>query len=88
MACARAVRIYRGIPNVVGIKRFGRTDSRVDIMYQSTDGENLPVEGVASCTFAAGPERSTRIVGATIDGEIVDIRDIANINQTIAAEAE
>ena len=44
-------------------------EGTVEIRYEATGAMNLPVEGVAACTFAQGAGGSLELVSAIVDGQ-------------------
>ena len=41
----------------------------MEIRYEATSAMNLPVEGVAACTFALGTDGSLELVSAVVNGQ-------------------
>ena len=70
-ACAQLVKSYQDLQGGVGI--VGRPqqspEGTVEIRYEATGAMNLPVEGVAACTFAQGAGGSLELVSAIVDGQ-------------------
>ena len=67
-ACAQVVKSCRDLQGGVGI--IGRPqqgpEGAVEIRYEATGAMNLPVEGVAACTFAPGAGGSLELVTADL----------------------
>ena len=70
-ACAQAVKSHRDLQG--GVRIIGRPqqspEGTVEIRYEATGAMNLPVEGVAACTFALGAGGSLELVTAVVDGQ-------------------
>ena len=70
-ACAQVVRSYQDLQG--GVRIVGRPqqspEGTVEIRYEATGVMNLPVEGVAACTFARGAGDSLELVTAVVDGQ-------------------
>ena len=69
-ACARVVKSHQDLQG--GVRIVGRPqqspEGTVEIRYEATGAMNLPVEGVAACTFASGAGGSLELVSAVVDG--------------------
>lgn len=80
--CAEVVKRYRGFPNAVGVTAMeGAAPGEVEIRYESTNVENIPVVGRAVCEFAATAGRSSRLVSARVDGGEVGAHLISEVNR-------
>ena len=70
-ACAQVVKRYQDLQG--GVRIVGgpqqSPEGTVEIRYEATGAMNLPVEGVAACTFAPGAGGSLELVTAIIDGQ-------------------
>ena len=70
-ACAQVVKSYQDLQG--GVRIVGHPqlnpEGKVEIRYEATGAMNLPVEGVAACTFAMGAGGELELVSAVIDGQ-------------------
>ena len=68
-ACGRLVSFYRGIQAPVDIVDSASEPEtgKVRIDYRSTDGANLPIEGVALCRFQADAAGRLEATAALVD---------------------
>jgi hypothetical protein len=84
-ACARVVGIYRDLQG--GVEIVGRPqqspEGTVEIHYEGTGAMNLPVEGVAACTFAPGAGGSLELVTAVVDGEELQPDAVEAANRSV-----
>ncbi|MCH2171751.1 hypothetical protein MK489_13290 [Myxococcota bacterium] len=82
-ACGSVVRYYRGLPSPVEAlgNPLQTSTGEVEIRYRGTNGENLPVQGEASCEFSTGNEGALRLVAATIDGEVLGRAAVSAVNR-------
>ena len=81
-SCAEVVKTYRGLPNPVAVTATeGDAPGRVEIRYESTNVENIPVVGRAVCEFAVAAGRPPRLVAAEVDGAEVDVALITSVNR-------
>jgi hypothetical protein len=82
--CAKAVQVYRSLPappSIVGPPRE-TSEGNVEIEYRGTDTDNLPVKGVASCTFAVGELGALTLIEAVVDGSPLDSQQIDSFRAT------
>ena len=70
-ACAQVVRSYQDLQGGVGIVGHPQQspEGTVEIRYEATGAMNLPVEGVAACTFARGAGGALELLSAVVDGQ-------------------
>ena len=70
-ACAQVVKSYQDLQG--GVRIVGHPqqspEGTLEIRYEATGAMNLPVEGVAACTFAPGAGGPLELVSAVIDGQ-------------------
>ena len=80
-ACAKVVRIHRGLQSTTIVKSdtTRASEGAVEIAYRGTDGENLPVEGVAACNFAVGEGGALTLVTGEVDGTMLSEGEVRAI---------
>jgi hypothetical protein len=83
-SCALVVALQIGLQQPVEVVSWSETaDGQVEIRYQGFEGGNLPETGRASCTFAVGERDALELVGAIIDGRVVDADGIRAANRAL-----
>ena len=82
-ACCSVVKYYRGLPNPVEVvgNPLQTSTGAVEIRYAGTNGENLPVQGEATCEFSTGNNGAMRLVAATIDGKVLGPGAVSGVNR-------
>ncbi len=80
--CARLVGFYLGVEAPVEVAG-GEADPetrKVRIDYRTTDGMNVPMEGVALCRFREGPDGTSEATDAFVDENRLRPDEIAAFN--------
>ena len=82
--CATVVQKFRGLPNPVEVvgNVAQTSEGNVQIRYQSTNAENIPVTGQATCDFAIGDGGALQLISAEVDGSELGGAALAGINQS------
>jgi hypothetical protein len=87
-ACARAVEIYRDLQG--GVEIVGRPqqgpEGTVEIHYEGTGAMNLPVAGIAACTFAVDAGGSPALVNAVVDGQELQPDEIEAVKRALEGD--
>ena len=86
--CADVVHAYLESPSPVEIvgKPVQYSEGSVKISYRTSDGENVPVEGSASCNFAIGDGQMT-LMEASVGGVELTGQALETVQQQLGARS-
>lgn len=70
LACGRVVERHLGLQRGIAVTEAAENASGdgLEIAYEGSDGENLPVEGTADCSFEAD---TVRVIAARVGNHLV-----------------
>jgi hypothetical protein len=83
-ACAAVVKRFHGLPNPVEVVGTPQSSAggRIEIRYQSTNAENIPVVGRAVCGFSVGDGGALRLNFGEVDGTELQAAALDGINRS------